>query len=392
MRTYKQKKLLCPYCFEFFSLRDTPFRCTSPFSRCTPIVDPILQKVWGDSRPVGKVLPASGKIVKGIICTDCANESRKRICPHCHSVLPHTIGKFNNYIIAVIGAKEAGKSHYLAILIDQIKNKVGPNLDMMLESINDETINRYRNDFYNPIFREGRIITGTVSALADNKVQRPLVYSLTLMGKDITGKKKIKDAFVIVFFDTAGEDLNDEDTMSIVNKYIYRSNGIILLIDPLQLHEVRQKLVKNVGLPNINTETGDIITRTTRLIQKGQNLQETDRISIPLAIAFSKIDALTNIVDSQSQLLFSSNHTDGFDVKDFQAVNNDMIAFLDKWGGRDLIYQVKNRYKKYGFFGVSALGCNPHDTKKIPKVLPRRVEDPFLWVLAENGIIRRIKK
>ena len=387
-----RRRELCPFCFEYFLLRDTPFRCTSPMSRCVPVPDPLIEKQWEDHRPVGKVLPAEGRFVRAIRCTDCGHESRKRLCPACHSDLPHTTGDYKNYIFAVIGAKEAGKSHYLAVLIDQIKKRIGPSLNMLLEAMSDDTIHRYRSDFYDPVFKDRLIIQATVSALADRKVQRPLVYSLTLTGKGLFGRYTIRDAVILVFFDTAGEDLNDEDVMSTVNKYIYRSDGILLLIDPLQLQQVRDRLGGSTALPEMNTETADILTRTTRLVQKGRNLNATDRISIPLAIAFSKFDAVKPLIDDQFQLNAAARHDGGFDVLDFQAINSEMMALLDDWGGQDLVHQVRTRYSKYGFFGLSALGCNPHGTKHIPRVLPWRVEDPFLWLLAENGLIRAVRK
>ena len=361
-------------------------------SRCAPVPDPVLEKQWEDRRPVGKVLPAQGRFIRAIRCTDCGHESRKRLCPTCHSDLPHTTGDYKNYIFAVIGAKEAGKSHYLAVLIDQLKKRIGPSLNMLLEAMSDDTIRRYRSDFYDPVFKEGRTIQATVSALADRKVQRPLVYSLTLTGKSLFGKDMIRDAVVLVFFDTAGEDLNDEDVVSTVCKYIYRSDGILLLIDPLQLPQVRDRLGSGTALPGMNTETADIMTRTTRLVQKGRNLKATDRISIPLAVAFSKIDAVRPLIDDQFQLNAAARHDGGFDQLDFEAVSGEMMALLDDWGGQDLVHQVRTRYSKYGFFGLSALGCNPHGTSHIPRVLPRRVEDPFLWLLRENGLIRAVRQ
>ena len=45
-----------------------------------------------------------------------------------------------------------------------------------------------------------------------------------------------------MFFDTAGEDLNDEDTMSTVNKYICKSAGIVFLLDPMQIPAVVSQL------------------------------------------------------------------------------------------------------------------------------------------------------
>lgn len=337
------KKELCPFCFEYFQLRDTPFRCSSPMKRCAPAIDLVLQKYWEDNRPVGKVLDAKGRFVRKMQCKDCGLDSKKRLCPNCHSDLPHTTGDYKNYIFAVIGAKEAGKSHYLAVLIEQIKKQIGPDLDMLLEPMNDETIHRYRNDFYNPVFKDGRVIKTTVSAQVDRKVQRPLVYSLTFSGKNILGRNS-KNAIIIVFFDTAGEDLNDEDVMSTVNKYIYRSNGILLLIDPLQLLQVRDKLDSVTDLPSVHTETSDIMIRVTRLIQKGLGLKVTDNISIPLAVTFSKFDALQSLVDEQFQLNMMANHKGGFDSGDFNAINSEMMALLDEWGGQDLLQQVRTRY------------------------------------------------
>jgi hypothetical protein len=387
-----RRRELCPFCFEYFLLRDTPFRCTTAMSRCPPVPDAVLKTHWGDSRPHGKILPSQNRFVRSIRCSDCGGESRKRLCPSCHSELPHTTGDYKNYIFAVIGAKEAGKSHYLAVLIDQIKRRVGQSMDMLLEEMTDDTIRRYREVFYDPVFKQQRIIEGTKSALVDQSVQKPLVYSLTMMGKNLLGKKTIRDAVVLVFFDTAGEDLNDEDTLSTVNKYIYRSDGILLLVDPLQLPRVRDRLDKTTPLPSMNTETADILTRTTRLVQKGQELKATDRIPIPLAVAFSKFDAVKPLVDDQFQLNAAAHHDGGFDAQDFQAINGEMMALLDDWGGEDLVHQVRSRYSSFGFFGLSALGCNPHASQQIPRVVPRRVEDPFLWLLSQNNLIRKVRR
>ncbi len=378
---------VCPYCFERYRLKATPFRCASPPSRCKPERDEVRHRAWGDGLPMGRVLPAEKKFVDQMRCSSCGQISRKRLCSHCHMELPHTTGKFRNLILAVIGAKEAGKSHYLAVLIDQIRKHVGPALDILLEPLNDQTIKRYREDFYEPIFRRGTVIRGTVSALADSRVQMPLVYSLTLSGKGPLGRRRIKGVVTLVFFDTAGEDLNDQDTMSTVNKYIYRSDGIILLLDPLQLGRVRDRLNGSVSLPSRNTETSDIITRTTSLILAGRELSADAMVPTPLAVAFSKFDAVESLVDPQFQLNADPDHLGGYDLADFEAVNAEMQSLLEEWDNRAVLQQVETRYQRFGYFGLSALGCNPHGDKKIPRVLPRRAEDPFLWLLHQHKLI-----
>jgi hypothetical protein len=301
--------------------------------------------------------------------------------------LPHTTGKYRNLIFAVIGAKEAGKSHYLAVLIEQIRKHIGPSLGLLLEPLDDHTIRRYRQEFYEPIYRHGRVIDVTQSALADRRVQLPLVYTLTFTGKDLFGRNTIKGVVTLVFFDTAGEDLNSRDTMGTVNKYIYRADGVILLLDPLQLPNVRDRLNGSIALPQINTETSTILERTTELIRTGRSMKLEERIPTPLAVAFSKFDAVEPLLDSQMQLNADSNHRAGYDLADFNAVSSEMQSLLQDWDGGIIPQQAETHYRKSGFFGLTALGCNPHGDQKIPRVLPRRVEDPFLWLLHCHGLI-----
>jgi hypothetical protein len=381
------RKEVCPYCFETYRLMDAPFRCASPASRCAPERDEVRARVWEDGAPMGRVLTPTRKLQQVCRCPACGQASRKRLCPRCHMELPHTTGRFRNLIFSVIGAKEAGKSHYLAVLIEQIRKHAGPELGMLLEPLNDQTIRRYREDFYEPIYRRGTVILGTVSALADRRVQIPLIYTLTFTGRDLFGRRSIRGLVTLVFFDTAGEDLDHEDTMNTVNKYIYRSDGIILLLDPLQLDHVRDRLSASVPLPSRNTGTAEIITLVTKLILEGRALSLDARIPIPLAIAFSKFDAVEPLIDPQFQLNADPDHRAGFDMADFHAVNAEMQSLLESWDSRFIQEQVETRFEHFGFFGLTALGCNPHGDQKIPRVLPRRVEDPFLWLLQHHGLL-----
>lgn len=388
----RMKKLLrrgevCPYCFETYRLRETPFRCTTP--RCSRDIDEVRSRVWDDSLPLGKVLPPVGPRAGEVRCSECSQVSRKRLCPHCHMELPYTVGRFQNLIFAVIGAKETGKSHYIAVLIHELQNRLGPQLDLLVEPVDDATIQRYREDFYEPLFQQKRVIEVTRSAMDNRRVQMPLVYSLTFGGRDLFGRRKIVGAVTLVFFDTAGEDLQDEDTMQRVNKYIYRSDGILLLLDPLQLPRVRDQLSDRTALPEKTTETSEIISRVSKLIVTGRKLPPKAPIGVPLAVAFSKFDAVGELVDPQLQLNAESRHDDGFDTADFEAVDAEMRSLLSHWDSERIEHQVETRFERHGFFGLTALGCNPHGDRRVPRVLPRRVEDPFLWLLHQHGLVGR---
>ena len=64
-----------------------------------------------------------------------------------------------------------------------------------------------------------------------------------------------------------------------------------------------------------------------------------------------------------------------------------MKSLLMAWNQASVVQLAETKYKTSAFFGVSALGCNPHKDNKIPNVNPRRVEDPFLWLLKVNKIL-----
>jgi hypothetical protein len=383
-------KELCPYCFEYFFLHETPFRCSSPQSICAWEEDKIYTKYWQDTRKKGRVLEnKEQKNLKFMICDKCNQKTYKRLCPHCHKELPPFIGEVKNNIFAVVGGIGSGKSHYISVLINQLQNELGPKMNFLLNPIDDETRTKYRTDFYNPIYEKHEVIPKTDSAISDIKVKLPLIYELSFTEDTMFEKNKIVNCVTLVFFDTAGEDLNSEDTMALVNKYIYRSNGIILLIDPLQISEVQNNLRGKVPLPIKSTTSNfDIFSRITQLIEKGQNLDVKDKINIPLAISFTKLDALDSLISDEYQIKQNSNHLDGYDEDDINAINSEMKSLLSKWNENSLIQLAETKYKNYAFFGLSALGCNPHKDNKISKVNPIRIEDPFLWLLKTNNLIK----
>ncbi|MGD6831898.1 hypothetical protein ACQCT5_07030 [Sutcliffiella halmapala] len=405
VKTMLKKDYICPYCFDKHKLQDVKFRCNSETEDCIKEPDEVLSKFKGHNRAsmMGHVFSPSkegnglNQFFKGMPedadCDQCARNSTLRICPSCHSELPSTIGQYEDMIFAVIGAKETGKSHFISVLIDKIKREIGHNYECNLHPIDDETINRYRDDFWAPIFKRKETIHATHSGRSDSRVRTPLLYTLQFTKKNVLNKTVIHKVITLAFFDAAGEDLNDENTMLTVNKYIYNSAGIILLLDPLQLDSVRESVHNDVRLPNVNTDSSEILFRLTNLIRKAKNLKQNEKIKIPLAIGFSKIDAVQKILDPSSALNFPSCHSNGaFDLRDFENVHSEIETLVQEWTHTGMTRALETNFKDYGFFGFSSLGHNPDSDMKIKDFNPYRVEDPFLWLLYKHKIIKGVKR
>ena len=225
-------------------------------------------------------------------------------CPKCGGELPLNIGTAKSYPIAIIGAKETGKSNYVAVLINQLKNDIGRAFNCALMACGDKTLNRYRTEFYDPLYRHRTCVRGSDAGDVD-----PLIYSLIFQRKGGLFKKAMNDAVSLTFFDTAGENLNSLASMQTFNRYLYHSSGIILLLDPLQLPAVRDELQGKIRLPEENTDVNTILNRTIEIIRTGSGLTNlSKKIDIPIAIAFTKIDAVDELLDPASCLKNDSAH------------------------------------------------------------------------------------
>ena len=398
-----KREYICPYCFTKHKINNVKFRCSNEDH---VEEDTVYKNYWKVSRILGKVIQPVEK--KGVLSwlnptmpetASCDGESEKcknsvtrtRICPTCHSTLPSTIADYEDYIFAIIGAKDTGKSHFISILIERINNEIGNVYNCFLQPGDDSTIRRYKENFYNPLFKNKVALNVTRSASEDDEVNKPLLYTLSINGEGVLGKKVI----TLAFFDTAGEDLNDELNMIKHNRYICNSSGIICLLDPLQLEKVREQLQgqnTDVDLPSANPETGvnEVLMRTTNMIRNTLGIEMKKKITIPMALSFSKIDAIQPLLDPSSHLNQKSKHTNqnGFDIVDFENINNEMEGLVREWSRGNIPQLLEHNYKVFAYFGVSALGHDPGPSKVIKDIVPYRVEDPFLWLLWKNGIIK----
>ncbi|MFW6121649.1 MAG: hypothetical protein ACOC80_12245 [Petrotogales bacterium] len=385
-------KFVCPYCFEKVDTRDILFRCINPSaSDCPMEEDPAYSRYWRFTtnqmmqRTIKPDIPIHKKITTHAICPHCGTKSTKIICPRCHNELPYTVGRAEEYMIALIGAKQAGKSHYVAVLINALAQHIGQKLNASLIALNEETIQRYREEFYKPIYDEKIVIEATRSAGVELK--HPLMYRFSIEKRNIFGKTK-NTTINLVFFDTAGEDLTRMDVMRREIKYIANSSGIIFILDPLQIPAVRDRVPKDTPLPDEHTQPEEIVTRVINLIREEYEMSES-KIEIPVALTFSKIDALKPILPPDISLNYASPHEDKFDIDDFEVVSGEMQAHLQQWVGPGLNNIVDHNFNNYAYFGLSALGAAPTEEGSLTEnVSSLRIEDPFLWLLWKNGLVK----
>ncbi|MDX6527823.1 MAG: hypothetical protein QOH41_113 [Blastocatellia bacterium] len=386
------RQLICPYCFERYPPHQVAFRCINPnASRCALEKDapfgayqrvdppPLMQRVFR---------PKSNWLRPAVRATcNCGMETTKMVCHHCHNELPWNFGTTDSYTVALIGAKEAGKSHYIAVLINELKNRVGQSFDASFYELDDQTRDRYKKEFKRYIYDERIVIPFTKSGRQDISVRYPLVYRLSLQKRRTLFKGLSKSN--LVFFDTAGEDLTHLDLMSTETKYLANSHGIIFLLDPLQIRAVRDQLKTTTALPSENTEPQEIIGRVSQLIRQSHGLSHNEKIQTPVALAFSKVDEMHDLFEPGSPVHHAADHDGYFNTADAQQVNDSMRAHVAQWVGPGLDLFLQHNFETFSYFGVSALGSPPDSQGRLPMgVAPFRVEDPLLWILHKLNVVR----
>ena len=365
-------KFTCPYCYGLHNLDDCKMKCS--------------YNIAGTDKKCKKNLPKEDdEWIPQMYKRQCLSckEARKRIyCPTVGKEIPTEFLSGESLTISLVGAKASGKSNYIGVLIDEIKRKMARSFNTSLSVSCDETSKRFYDAYYKEPLSAGDVVAAT-----DAGEMPPMIFPLRFMDK----KDRIVNSAILTFYDTAGENLDNEDEMLIYNRYIPNSRGIIFLVDPLQITGIRKQLEGKMPLPNQHSDATEVLSRIVENIRNVRNIRGS--IDIPIALVFTKLDVLEkyNILPEDSIIREESRHLElgAFSSAEFSGCHIQMRDVLENWFDAELIQLVKN-FSKYAYFGVSALGSNPINNR-VSEVQPKRVLDPLLWLLAENKYIKKVK-
>ncbi|GAA4241892.1 hypothetical protein GCM10022254_72560 [Actinomadura meridiana] len=406
--TARTQSVTCPYCFGAVAPQRILFRCRGQAGRrqgCAPVLDTALAEYTGST--AGASLPpvfsASGRVSfkRGgrADCPDCGLPTGNRACPDCHNPLPSAYCDSPGRIVALVGAKNAGKSTYIAVLLHELMNRVGTELDASLVACDDRTIERYKRDFARPLLEERRLLPTTTSATTGPR--EPLVYLLTRTrhGRFARGRfaRTRNDSLALVLFDTAGEDLRSREVTDLHLRYLEAADAIIFLVDPLELPGARTGVRDAVPAPHgagddPDSEPLNIIARVTDTLRQRHGTRPGEPLPVPVAVALTKIDVLRPGLLDQSALHRSRSGVGVLDLDDRDAVNEQVRALLHDWQAGQLDTYLGQQYADHALFGLSALGGVPDDGRVgAGGVRPYRAEDPLLWLLYRFGMLDGVR-
>jgi hypothetical protein len=379
LKIRKRGKVTCPYCYTEHLITDCGLKCSynAPGKKNKRCISGIKKDKsgWIPSYNIKK-------------CIKCKEAAPQLFCSEVNKEIPIEFLSIRNLPIALLGAKASGKSNYIGVLVNEIRKEMsGPFNCSLSLTCSQESKQAYDDLYYRPLYEAGITVNATDAGVE----VPPLIFPLRFLD----AKSRIINAVGLTFYDTAGENLNDKNVMHKFNRYITNAHGIILLLDPLQVPNIRNKLADNgfTALPAQNTEIYDVLTVIIEVIRSVKKIK--GKIPIPIALVFTKTDVLEKykLLPQDSCLRSESGHIKrgAFIRSEFESTSIHIQTLIDNWLDADLLNNIK-QFKRYMFFGVSSLGGNPAGTKIRGGIHPRRVLDPLLWLLAEKNYIKTLKE
>ena len=135
----------------------------------------------------------------------------------------------------------------------------------------------------------------------------------------------------------------------------------------------------------------DVVANITEILRTEHKIKKKRKITIPVAVVFTKIDAFYPTLDRNNPIMATAPAVPAYDNADGQAVHEHMLALLHEWNAGDIDTHMRQNYADYRYFAVSALGAEPDYERGDGGrggVRPHRVEDPVLWLLSKAGTVR----
>lgn len=321
--------------------------------------------------------------------------------------LPRNWANSGTICFAMAGARNSGKSVYLAMLIkllEQYTTEIGG----VWAPANEETREIYDLHFGKRLFEEKMKLDSTRPASDnDSYTNEPLIFS---MGRHtLQGDTQSQNIFV-VFKDVAGEDLENPNVNEVRDALspLRNAHEIIFLFDPLADEDIRNALQ---GHPSVAVDSSFDFASPSVVLQNLMDVLEDARPHI--AITMSKFDIVQQVAKSSgaSQEIDTIMRNRGaafnregagvkrpWDANDQKLLDHEIRSLLERLNARVLFNQLNNyaagdRPFNFNCFAVSALGSPTVGESIDPNGFsPFRVLDPVRFVFDGLGLKGQGKK
>ncbi|WP_236791459.1 zinc ribbon domain-containing protein [Amycolatopsis sp. GM8] len=390
-------KVTCPYCYEPISLAKLHFQCygRSPVGEgCQRIQDETRERWTGYALPSWPTFPPPRGLAgrrKSAVCPLCQGIATVRACPTCHTPLPKVIGEDRRSPrIGLIGGKSAGKTVFLTVLEHELFESIRRRFKADVQHIGDSqagmaSTGQWLKAYQQALYHDKVLPNQTPSAARG--LRPPVVLSWRQRRRHY-GRVRPRSS-IITFYDAAGEDMTTQDQIN-VQRYLDAVDALIVVLDPWQLPGAHARIT----VPTKADPDATPVEVLSRVTERLRYHERGGYIRIPVAVVFAKMDSFFAALGEDHPLLDRPREAAGYDEPMGRATHEHVRKLLDGLGADAIDTLLRNNYKRYRYFAVSALGREPdyhRDAVAAAGVHPHRVDEPLLWLLSLFRIVDQVK-
>ena len=293
-------------------------------------------------------------------------------CPNCDELLGAS--NIKQFSIQIIGGNDTGKTAFLAAFQHIVMNAKN--------SLTQATLYGYPQNVFELLEQTYE------SGITESSSETEVGVATIIYGENNSVKQS-----GLLFYDIPDEVILSDSYQKNPLNFIY-SNGIVIIIDPLNFDAVRERLKKDgkdialIGSSEDNPEELiiDFINQYSKIVGRAANRM----VSVPLAVVINKTD-----VDIVYNEIGNSVIKKVFDTDPIRYNNNPLNAmseicrnYLEKNGMTNAINHLESTFSNICYFSISAIG---HESKDGLAFKPNGVIEPILWLMQkENGDFRKI--
>ena len=310
-----------------------------------------------------------GKFISSFIFS--GKSKYKAACPKCGEILGASNAK--QFAVQLVGGNDTGKTAFLAALQHLVLNskmsKHGAILGHPSEAFG----------LLEQAYQSGE----TESSSATEVGVTTFIYD--------DGKSVKQNS--MVFYDIPDEVILSDSYENNPLNFGY-SNGIILMIDPLNLENVRQKLKSNgnesalIGSSEDDPEELiiDFINQYSKIVGRSANKM----VSTPLAVIINKsdVDIVSNEIGEHIVKKVFESNPQRYNNSIVNAMSSVCRSYLEKNGMTNAINNLESTFSNICYFSVSAMG---HQSQAGISFKPNGVIEPILWLTRkENAKLQKL--
>jgi hypothetical protein len=325
------------------------------------------------------------------VCPDCGESTHEHVCPNCHRRLPGGFGRADHWPVAIVGSAQSGKTVLMTVLVHELNHQLGAAVGVAVRGLDDETLRAFHADYDHPLFDQ-HTLPKQSDPLAGCPPRAPLVFELAQASPGWPARRRRR--VIASFLDMNGPDLASPAGQDQAPRYLTSARAIILVLDPLQLPGARGHARPEVIGPERAGTADDraavLLSQVTGLLLAAPD-SRAGMIRKPVAVVLTKLDAVEHTLLAGSPLTMRPALRTRFDIRDGDEVHAQVQNLIDKWDGPQFGLNLQAHFTRYRYFGISSLGSPPKDPATIRVVVPYRIHDLALWLLAEFGAAGRAK-